>query len=461
MKKKTNNLEPSSFRDPSGHVYYQDGFVYRQVNKSYQKDLNQLVSSGLMDKLIKKSYLLEYSKQAKKLLPNGAVAIYKAKKIPFISYPYEWSFSQLRDAALLTLNIQKMALEHNMVLKDASAYNVQFLDHTPVFIDLLSFEEYMEGDPWIAYKQFCQHFLAPLLLMSKVDLELGKLLKVYIDGIPLPLASKLLPKQTYLSFSILSHIHLHAKNQNKYADSSKSNATNKISLTKFALLGIIDSLEGLIKGLNPSGQETEWGEYYTFTNYTDDSFKTKGNLVKKYLDKVNPKQVWDIGANNGEFSRLASEKGIFTVSSDYDPIAVEKNYLRAKQNKETNILPLNIDLTNPSSAIGWANIERKSFIQRGPADVVMVLALIHHLAISNNLPFSHIADFCSKIGNNLIIEFVPKSDSQVKKLLKTRKDIFGKYTQKNFELDFSKFFKLLEKKKIPGSERTLYLFKTL
>jgi len=459
--KKINKLEPSSFRDPSGHIFYQDDYILRQVNDIYKKDLDLLVNSGLMAKLIDKGLLVSHIEDNKIKKEKGVIVIFKADKIPFISYPYEWSFSQLKDAALVTLEIQKLAIENGMSLKDASSYNIQFINGKPIFIDLLSFEEYQEGKPWVAYEQFCQHFIGPLLLMSKVDADLNKLLRIYINGVPLRLVSKLLPKKTYLSFSISSHIHLHARNQSSYADSEKVSQNQNVKLSKFALLGIIDSLESLIKGLKYGDSDTEWGEYYTFTNYTDQAFQEKKQLVEEYLNIVKPKSVWDIGANNGEFSRLASQKGILTVASDIDPVAVEKNYIAIKNSNEENLLPLVMDLTNPSPAIGWNNQERKSLIERGPSDVVFALALIHHLAISNNLPFSHIAGFCKDIGKNLIIEFVPKDDSKVQKLLATREDIFTKYTQEDFEKEFSKLFKIVKKTTIPQSKRTLYLMKSL
>jgi len=454
--KKPINYEPSSFRDPSGVIYYQDNTVFRQVNPSFQPHLDTLFTSGLFDTLTQEGMLLPHTRLKKPQLP-GAYATFRTEKLPFISYPYEWTFSQLKDAALLTLTLQKTALEHGMTLKDASAYNVQFLNDKAVFIDLLSFEIYESGKPWVAYRQFCQHFLGPLLLMSLVDIRLAQLLRVYIDGIPLDLVSKLLPKHTYLSLPIASHIHLHARNQQKFAAARDKAPTQSLGLSKLAQLGIIDSLQTLIQSLTYGDKNTEWGEYYTFTNYSDEAFLNKKRLVEKYLERIKPQTVWDIGANTGEFSRVASQKGIFTVSSDLDPVAVEKNYLYVKHHQQKNLLPLIIDLTNPSPALGWANIERASLIERGPADLVMALALIHHMAISNNVPFTQIAEFCRRIGKALIIEFVPKSDSQVQKLLATRQDIFDSYSQENFEQQFSNFFKIVEKTAIPESQRTLYL----
>lgn len=459
VKSQKTKREPSSFRDPSGYVYYRGKTVFRQVNRSYKKNFDLLYSSGLYKALVQQRYLLAHTRLAKKHSTSQNVYVtLSTDMIPFVSYPYEWTFSQLKDAALLTLQVQEMALQYGMSLKDASCYNIQFLDGKPVLIDLLSFQQYEVGRPWTAYKQFCQHFLGPLLLMSIVDVRLNQLLKIHLDGIPLDLVGKLLPKRTLFSFSIASHIHFHAKKQQQFANSQKIYQTAR-SLSKIALLGIIDSLKTTISKLSYRKKGTEWGEYYTFTNYSDRAFKQKKKLVEKYIQIAKPKTVWDIGANTGEFSRIASQQNIFTVSADLDPIAVEKNYLHVKKHQEKNILPLIIDLTNPSPAIGWANIERQSLIERGPADLVMVLALIHHLAISNNLPLNNIADFCHKIGTFLIIEFVPKEDSQVIRLLSQREDIFGEYSQENFEKVFGQYFNLLKKKSIPGTKRFLYLMK--
>jgi ribosomal protein L11 methylase PrmA len=452
--------EASSFRDPSGSIYYQGSKVYRQVNKIYKDNLDLLFKSGLYDLLVKNEYLLFHKKILKKIPKSAnAYAVFETIKLPFISYPYEWSFSQLKDAALLTLNIQSEALKKGMSLKDASAYNIQFYQGKPIFIDFLSFEKYQEGSPWVAYKQFCQHFLSPLLLMSKVDIRLQSLLRTNIDGIPLDLASKLLPKKSYLALSILSHIHFHSRQQKKY-EGYHQNIKNKYSISKFALEGIVNSLKSSISNIDYKDAKTEWGEYYTFTNYSNQAFKNKKQLIKKYLNKVKPKTVLDLGANNGEFSRLASDKGIFTISADIDPVAVEKNYQIVKKKKEKNILPLLLDITNPSPSIGWANSERSSITNRGEADLIMALALIHHLAISNNLPFEKISEYLSKLTKYLIIEFVPKEDSQVQKLLSSRDDIFDKYTKKDFEKSFSKKFKLIKKESVKGSLRTLYLMET-
>jgi len=449
---------PSSFRDPSGFLFYKNGVLYRQVNVIYKENYDHLMNSGLYKALVDAELLIPHEEvDIEGPERDKAYKIIKPRPIPFISYPYEWSFSELKDAALPTLEIQKKALDFGMVLKDCSAYNMQFRGCKPVLIDTLSFEKYCEGQPWTAYRQFCQHFLAPLALMSYKDIRLNQLFRIYIDGIPLDLASSLLPFLTYLRFSLLSHIHLHAKSQKYFADKVIHKSRHK--MTRTAFLGLIDNLWSAIKQMTWRAQGTEWTGYYEDINYSSHSFEHKKKVVSEYLMKIKPKDVWDVGANVGTFSRIASDRGIPTVSFDHDPSVVEKNYLHCVQKGEKNILPLLLDLTNPSPSIGWSNQERVSLIERGPADTVLALALIHHLAISNNVPVIKIADFFRKICNSLIIEFVPKSDLQVKRLLLTRQDIFPRYTQQDFEQDFDKYFVMETATKIEGSERTIYLFR--
>ncbi|MCB9262750.1 MAG: SAM-dependent methyltransferase [Flavobacteriales bacterium] len=443
----------SSFRDPSGYVFKKDDFVYRHISKSGIENYDRFMQNGLYEQLAKKKYLVRHEETER----NGTTAVIKPEQISFISYPYEWSFSMLKDAALLTLNIQKESIQKGMSLKDASAYNVQFANGIPIFIDTLSFEPYQEGKPWVGYKQFCQHFLAPLALASYVDIRCLQLLKNYIDGIPLDLASKLLPVKTKFKFSLATHIHLHAKSQLKYAD-KQTNQHKGRGVSKMAMLGLIDNLANGIKSLQWKPKGTEWGEYYTFTNYTDNSFDAKKQLVEKYIDQTNAKSLWDMGANDGTFSRIAADKAIATIAFDIDPIAVEKNYMQGKKTKKP-MLPLLQDLTNPSPALGWANIERDNLATRGMADVVMALALIHHIAISNNVSLEMVAKYFSTLGHFLIIEFVPKQDSQVQKLLATRTDIFEHYHETGFENSFNNYFEILEKNKVGDSHRTLYLMR--
>lgn len=450
----------SSFRDPSGFIFKKDGLIFRQINQSYRDQYNYLMSSGLYQNLVQQDYLIPHTEFDFSSEENSdAYKIIQPEKVPFISYPYEWCFSQLKDAALLTLNIAKEAQSKNMILKDASAYNIQFHHGKPVFIDTLSFDIYQEGQPWDGYRQFCQHFLAPLALAAHVDIRFIQALRLYIDGIPLDFASKLLPFKTKLDINGLGmHIHVHAGMQNNFAGQSQS-FENNVQISKQMLLSIYDRLTQTVEKLKWEPKNTEWGDYYQDTNYSKQAFSEKKTLINTMIDHVQPATVWDLGANNGLFSRLASEKNIFTIASDIDEAAVEKNYCAIKESNAKNLLPLIVDLTNPSPAIGWQNAERDSLIQRSPVDLVMALALIHHLCISNNVSMEMVASFFAKLGNWAIVEFVPKEDSQVQRLLSTRKDIFENYTENGFESCFKKYFSISQKKSIEKSKRILYLLK--
>lgn len=455
----TDGCLPSSFRDPSGFLFRHEGRLYRQVNAGYADHLRLLQESGLYAALTEKGLLIPHREADLALAPApGAVAVLEPETVPFISYPYEWSFTQLKDAALATLRIQRLALKHGLSLKDASAYNIQFHQGRPVLIDTLSFEKYQEGAPWVAYRQFCQHFLAPLALMAYRDVRLAALLRTNIDGVPLDLASGLLPWRTRLVPGLLMHIHAHARSQKKH-EGSRQAAARQTKVSRNALGGILDSLRGSVRRLRWRPAGTEWGEYYSDTNYTDTALLQKRALVEGFLNRTASRQVWDVGANNGFFSRVASGKGILTVAADIDPAAVEKNWLDCRKGREPHLLPLVMDLTNPSPALGWAHAERDSFLQRGPADTVLALALIHHLAISNNVPLDRLAGFFARAGRWLIIEFVPKNDSQVQRLLATREDVFPDYHLEGFEAAFTGEFDIAGKEPIPGSERTLYLLK--
>jgi hypothetical protein len=448
----------ASFRDPSGQLFTREGVLFRQVNRVYQEHYTLLMESGLYQSLVNDGYLIPHEEvDAAPLEPTSAWKVIRPEMVDFISYPYEWCFGQLKDAALLTLKIQKRALKHGLWLKDSSAYNIQFHRGRPVLIDSLSFERYPEGQPWVAYRQFCQHFLAPLSLMALRDIRLNQLLRVYIDGIPLDLASRLLPWKTRWNWSLQMHIHLHAASQKRYASSAPP-PERKMSKTSF--LGWIDSLESAVRGMRWSPEGTAWGDYYTETNYTEAGLQHKKTLAADFLRRTQAKHVWDLGANTGMFSRIASQMGAQTLAFDIDPGAVELNYRECKKNKETNLTPLLLDLTNPSPGTGWGNRERLALAERGPADCILALALVHHLAIANNVPLDRLASFFCELGRWLVIEFVPKSDSQVQRLLASRQDIFTEYTQAQFERIFAQRYSIHQSEGIHDSERTLYLMES-
>lgn len=365
----------------------------------------------------------------------------------------------LKDAALLTLKIQKIALENNMSLKDASAFNIQFLNAKPILIDTLSFERYEEGKPWIAYKQFVEHFLSPLCLMAMVDIRLNRLSSVFLDGIPIDVVSRMLPLRARFNPSLFIHIYAHASSKEKYSDKKLSSTDKSKVFSRQALLGLIDNLEGTIKKMQWSPKGTQWAEYYEKenNNYDTESFKHKAELTNKFLRVIKPKTVWDFGANTGYFSEIAVKNGADVISFDIDYGALEKNYRDIVKRDEQKILPLFLDLTNPTPALGWENEERPSLLERGPVDGMLALALVHHLAISHNMPFSYIASLFSKLGKFLIIEFIDKQDSQVQKLLANREDIFLNYSKEYFEKSFGELFRIKESVSIKGTKRVLYL----
>lgn len=228
-------------------------------------------------------------------------------------------------------------------------------------------------------------------------------------------------------------------------------------MSHLGMAGLIDNLESALIKLTWRSQGSEWDDYYEKSIYTSEAFQEKKDVLSEFLDQIHPGEVWDMGANTGIFSRIAADKGIRTISFDVDPACVEKSYLDVKDNAERNLLPLLLDLTNPSPGLGWQHNERMSILERGPTDVILALALLHHLAITNNLPLDLIAQFFSRIGNALVIEFVPKDDDQVQQLLLTREDIYPNYTQESFEKQFSKYFQIKKTVTIKGTQRTLYL----
>jgi ribosomal protein L11 methylase PrmA len=457
----------ASFRDPSGFVFHRDGAVFRQVNDSYREDFGLLVGSGLYARLAADGLLVPHEEvDEPPPEPARAYKVLRPEPIPFISYPYEWCFGQHKAAALLTLEVQRRAVAAGMTLKDCNAYNVQFRGGRPVLIDTLSFEAYREGDPWVAYRQFCQHFLAPLALMGMTDVRLSQLSRTNIDGVPLDLAGRLLPWRSRLRPSLALHVHLHARFQASYADAGAatdagagSPRTSGRRFARRALLGLVDHLEAAVRRLSWEPGASAWSGYYRDNSYDDAAMGHKERVVAAYLDRAGPKSAWDLGANTGRFSRSAASRGTATVAFDSDPACVELNYREVVRSGEPGLLPLLLDLTNPSPATGWLNRERASLLERGPADLVLALALVHHLAIANNLPLASVVEFFRRVGRRAIVEFVPKDDPQVARLLASRKDVFPDYHRHEFERCLRSSFEIEDSEPLPGSGRILYLLR--
>ena len=443
-------------------MFSDQGVILREVRQTYKEDYDALVGSDLYSALSDRKLLIKHEELND--YPGISGITYKTLKpeqIPFVSYPYEWSFNQLKDAALTTLEIEKTALEYGMTLKDASAFNIQFLRGQPIHIDTLSLQRYREGEPWIAYKQFCQHFLGPLLLMSYKKTWTGAMAQTHLDGLPLELVSSLLPIRTRIKPSVQIHIHLHSKLQQKYGTHPSPKSNRQRSLSMRSRLGLIDNLQSTVNGLHSRSVNSVWRGYYEGDSYSSESIEHKLSSVEKFLKEVQPESIWDLGANEGRFSQLASAMGIPTIAFDSDPWVIDDFYLETRKRKDVNLLPLVMDLANPSPQLGWANRERFGLSQRGPAYMVMALALIHHLAIGNNVPFQMIAEYFRSIAEWALVEFVPRNDPKVTGLLQSRNDEFHQYTQDRFEKAFSLYFEFKAKEPIKQSGRVLYLMKGL
>jgi hypothetical protein len=444
-----------SFRDPGGYVLERGGSIFRVVHESRKSDFGQLLASGLYRQLVEERLLIDHEDvEPEDWFPPDAWKILRPRRVRFISYPYEWSFGQLREAALLTLTIERRALSSGMSLRDCSAYNVQFEGYRPIFIDTLSFEEYEEGRPWRAYRQFCQHFLAPLALMSRSGQALGRLLQLYLDGVPLDVASVLLPKQSWFNLGLLGHIHLHAKSILKMT----SDRLPDVHLSRKGLLTLVDDLRERVGSLEWKPAPTPWADYSPSTTYAHESRQHKSALIGEFLDAVGANDVWDFGASDGAYSRISSSKGIPTVSMDSDPAAVGKNYQRCREEKDEKLLPLIVDLLNPSPPIGWAGQERLSLLERSPAGAVLLLALVHHLTITEQIPFEKIAGLMARLTRVLVVELPLPDDPQVE-LLRSRKkpEDLHRYDQQSFERVFAESFLILRREEIRGSRRVLYL----
>lgn len=453
--------DPGSYRDPGGFVYRRDGVLLRQVGQSLIADWDAFVRSGLSERLVEQGRLIPWEPAPLEFAANlDARAVLRPEPVEFISYPYEWTFGQLRDAALLTLDIQLEALAAGWTLRDASAYNVQFRDGRPVLIDLLSLEPLEDGAPWIAYRQFCEHFLAPLALMARRDIRLARLLRADPDGVPLDLATRLLPWRSRLNLGLLSHLYLHASAQSRHATNEDDGAAARgVRISSARLRALVENLRGVVSSLHWKPAGTEWADYADHTSYSDQGTAAKERLVAEYVEAAGGRTVWDLGANTGRYSRIAADAGRHVLAFDIDPAAAEQNYRTLAKEGRRDILPLVLDLANPSPGIGWAGRERRPLLDRAGADVTLSLALVHHLAISRNVPLEMFFDLLAAMAPAAIVEFVPKDDPMVRRLLSVRRDVFPTYTLDGFRQAARTRFSIASESPIEDSGRTLFLLR--
>jgi hypothetical protein len=452
----TYTRHPASFKDPSGFVFESEGTIYRQVNQYYAAQYRQLLDSGLYKQLVDRKQLIAHEEVSENLTNSTDwYTTLRPEPISPISYPYEWCFEQLQDAALLTLSVLKTALQHGMILKDATPYNIQFHKGKPVFIDTLSFDTYDPKQPWIAYRQFCQCFLFPLYLEHYLKTDIQKILSTYIDGIPVDFVAKLLPLKSRLSLGVWLHVYL----QHTATTSPRANKQTA-AFSKKKLLDVISHLHNIITNF-PANKpyKTTWSNYYEDTILSKEYLQEKEKIIQEFCRQTQARTVLDLGANDGYFSRIFASHNKQVIATDSDNRCISRLYQEVKQNNLHNIQPLMLDIANPSPAIGFHNQERAAFHDRINTDLVAALALVHHLVIGKNISLPVLAGYFNDIAPELIIEFVPKEDEKVQQMLKTRPDTFIDYDPAHFEHYFAKYFTIIEKKTVVGTSRTLYRMK--
>jgi ribosomal protein L11 methylase PrmA len=430
---------PGSFRDPSGNVYQVEGRILRSVNEDFARDFDFVTSTGLLKNLADDGLLLPLEvvpSDSLKLSGPKPRYVLETPKLPFISFPYEWSFSALKAAALLHVNIHLQALEAGVTLSDASAYNIQFQGHRPVFIDHLSFRPYRSGEIWIGHRQFCEQFLNPLLLRALFGIPHNAWYRGTQEGITTGEIRRLLKWQHYWKWNVLTHIVLQdlfqkTSTKNPKTFQGKSIASASLPLSSFKHM--LENLSGWIAKLKPPNTEkSTWADYDKTCSYSSTETKIKKQFILEFAQKVRPALVWDLGCNTGEYSETALVGGArYVVGFDFDQGALDASYSRAEE-RSLPFQALFMDAANPSPNQGWNGQERESFQARASADAVFALALVHHLAIARNIPLVQVVNWLVALAPQGVIEFVPKTDPMVQVLLSLRKDIFPEYTWEHF-----------------------------
>lgn len=451
-----------SFRDPSGHVYEADGAIFRAIAPAAAREYETARDAGVFDDLVsvKKLVGLKEVDPTGFAAENGAMAhLLEHPRLPFISYPYEWSFSLLRDAALFHLDLHLDLLDRGFTLSDASAYNVQFNGPQPIFIDHLSIRPYRDGEFWAGHRQFCEQFLNPLLLRSIFGVPHNSWYRGNLEGIPVGELAKLLRPRHKLSWNLLTHVVLQNRFQQGAGNSAKA---GKIAQRRLPLAGykaILGQLRRWIARLTPDRLgATVWGDYATTNTYDTDEESRKRQFISDFVKAATPKSIIDLGCNTGEYSKVALDSGAErALGFDFDQKALDRAHRRAKE-QSLNFLPLFLDAKNPSPDQGWLQSERTGHTARTKADAVLALAFEHHLAIAHNVPLDQVVGWITGFAPTGVIEFVPKNDQTIQWMLSLREDIFPDYTEDAFESALAKYARIERKDVVSASGRTLYAF---
>lgn len=454
--------EKGSFRDPSGNIFYKNNRVFRKINKSGEERLKFLLNDNLLKDCIENNFLINSWMVDNDLNRKEDKINYllEHEKVPYISYPYEWSFSQLKAAALHHLEFQIFLLKKNATLIDSSAYNIQFIGSKPIFIDALSIKKYEDGEYWYGHKQFCENFLNPLLLSSKKGIKFNNWFRGNLEGIETSEINNVLSFFDKMSYNIFVQVYL----LNKLDQNSKKNKnllvkkkSNKFPKKNF--IAMLTQLKKFINNLKNKKEVTLWQDYSINNSYKNDEEKIKRECVKNFCKENKFYKFLDLGCNNGVYSEISLKNKVnYTVGLDYDLNAVENAFNFSVKNK-LNFLPLYFDGSNPSPNMGWYEKERKSFINRAEFDGLIALAFEHHLTIAKNIPLKDVVEWIVSLAPKGLIEFVPKNDDTVKKMIELKGDIFPNYSEENFRIFLQNKCEIIKTTKISGSGRIIYEYK--
>ena len=453
--------EPGSFRDRGATVFYSGGRVFRGLTPAALLEWDRLSKAEFFVRLMRDGSIVATERATDQLPATVAAqwaAVLRHERIPFISYPYEWSFGMLKDAALLQLDLLDAALPEGMILKDASSYNVQWHGARPVFIDVGSFHALAPGQPWEGYRQFCQLYLYPLMLQAYKDVPFHPWLRGSLEGIESGHCAPLFSLRDSLRAGVLTHVKLQSKVQAKYA-SANTNVRDELRQAGFNEAFIatnVRRLRKLVAGLEWKQQRSEWSDYASNTTYDQRDQQSKEAFVRSAATSRRPRLVWDLGCNTGAYSRVAAEVADYVVAIDADHLAVERLYQALKAEGAKKIIPLVGNLADPSPNLGWRGAERKPLAERGKPDLVLALALIHHVVIGANVPLADFMDWICGLDADVVIEFVTRDDSMVRTLLRNRIDQYDDYTTEEFERQLKLRFDLVAREKLENGTRILY-----
>lgn len=453
---------PSSFKDPSGCVYVHKGRILRAVSERARQEWNIFQNSGLFLELQQKGYLQNTVPVSFDDIPRpqGTAYVFEHTPFPFISYPFEWSFSMLRDAGIFHLELLAYCLERGFITKDGSAYNIQFVDGKPLFIDPFSFVEYRKGDPWVGFAQFARHFLFPLMISAYKRIPFHSFLRDKLDGIDIHTARRFFSWSDTLKPGVALYVLIQELLQSGFENTkehfarsiSASHALQKGSLSRMAY-----RLRSFLDSLPVPRFASQWEHYERTHAYSSADAQEKKEFVERAAAEVRPALLCDVGANAGEYAFCAAPfaKHIVAVDSDYQ--AVDALYRRAQSSYIRNILPLVVDFVNPSPGLGWRLQERSSFFDRVRPDMVFALALVHHIVIGANVPLEDFIDWLMRFSPVVVLEFVDKKDPNAVRLLKDKEDVYPWYTQEALELAICARGSILQKRQLPCGTRTMYM----